>query len=106
MPDEPLVDMVNALMGSRRPNDPPLVMDFRYGRLAFEKRQFEKDLSGAARTMREPARFQGLRAYLAKEFPGCKSLNEAVEVRKLQIKIAKASDPYYDPMTDEKWTGT
>lgn len=104
LPNEAFVDIVNFLIGSRPANRPPLLADFRDARLAFEKRQFEKDAYGAARAMREPARFEGLRKYLAREFPGCKSLNEAVEVRKLQIQIEKSRNPQYDPMADTKWT--
>lgn len=106
MPDEPFVQMVNAMIGNRTPNNPPLLQSFRDGRLAYEKRRFEADVRGAAQAWHGDARFQGLRAYLAKAFPGCKSLAEAVEVRKHQIEIAKADDPAYDPMKDAKWMGT
>lgn len=103
MPDFAFVDLVSALIGARRPSDPPLLTDFRSARLAYERRQFEKDLYGAANAMNRPAWTEGLKAYLAREFPGCKTLNEAVEVRKLQIQIEKAKNPNYDPMRDPKW---
>ena len=104
LPDMPLVDMINAMIGGRKPNDPPLLSDFRFARQAYERRQFERDLSGASAVMRDPARFKGLQAFLAKEFPGCKTVNEAVEVRNLQIQIRRANDPSYDPMRDPKWS--
>ena len=102
MPDVAFVDMVNAMIGSRRPNDPPLILNFREGRLAFEKRRFEADVNGAINTVNKSWPI-GLKAYLAKEFPGCKTLNEAIEVRKLEIRLAKIENPNYDPMTDPKW---
>lgn len=105
MPDEPFVQMVNAMIGNRKPNDPPLLQSFRDGRLAYERRNLERDLHGATRAWNGPAKFQGLRAYLAREFPGCKSLADAVEVRKLQIQLRKADEPGYEPMADAKWMG-
>lgn len=103
MPDQIFVDMVNALIGARRPNDPPLLADFRMARLAHEKRELDRDVFGASRAMDRPWA-GGLKPYLAKEFPGCKTLNEAVEVRKLQIQIEQSKNPSYDPMKDPKWT--
>ncbi len=102
MPDQPFEEMVNAMIGGRRPNNPPLIQDFRDARLAWERRVFERDLSGAERAMNMPAK-DGLKLYLVKEFPGCKTLNQAVEVRRHQIQIARAENPNYDPMTDRKW---
>lgn len=102
LPDNAFVDLVNAMIGSRRPNNPPLISDFRNARLSYERRIFERDTSGALRALDIPWQ-NGLQAYLAKEFPGCKTLNEAVEVRKLQIQIARAENLNYDPLTDPKW---
>lgn len=104
LPDQDFVQMVNAMIGSRRPNDPPLIADFRNARHAWERRVFERDLAGAERAMDMPAK-DGLKLYLAKKFPGCKSLNAAVEVRRLQIQVQKADDHNYDPMCDRKWMG-
>ena len=47
---------------------------------------------------------KGLKVYLEREFPGCKTLNEAIEVRRLQIRLARVEDKNYDPMKDPKWT--
>lgn len=104
MPDQTFVDMVNAMIGARRPNDPPLLSHFRDARLALERRQLERDLYGATKTLTQPGYNQGLKNYLANEFPGCKNLWEAVEVRKLQIQIAKANGHSYDPLKDLKWS--
>ena len=103
MPDEPFVQMVNAMIGNRTPNNPPLLQSFRDGRLAYERRMFDRDVRGAAQAWHGEARFQGLRAYLSKAFPGCKSLAEAVEVRKLQIQVRQADEPGYQPMADAEW---
>ncbi len=104
MRDEDFVFMVDGLIASRPHTKAPLLTDFREGRLKVEKRIFDAQVSGAARAMGTQWS-GGLKAYLAREFPGCKTLNEAVEVRKLQIKIAKAENPNYDPMADSKWMG-
>ncbi len=105
VPDDVFTQMVNAMIGNRTPNQPPLLQAFRDGRLAYERRKFEADVRGASQAWHGEARFQGLRAYLAREFPGCKSLAEAVEVRKLQIQLRRADEPAYDPMADAKWMG-
>jgi hypothetical protein len=105
LPDSVFVDIVNAMIGARKPMDPPLMRDFRDARLSFERRRYERDLYGAIQALDQPAKHVGLKGYLAKEFPGCKTINEAVAVRALQIKIKKAENPNYDPMVDEKWMG-
>ena len=105
MPDDAFLSIVNALIGSRKPNDPPLIRDFRDARLAYERREYERNLYGAARMMNEPARHVGLKSYLASAFPGCKTINEAVEVRRLEIQVQQAENANYDPMRDAKWMG-
>lgn len=105
IPNGDFVDLVNRMIGSRAANRPPLLVDFREARLGIEKRNFDRDVYGAAKVMREPAMFRGLKAYLAKEFPGCKSLNDAKAVRAHQIQIQKAEDPSYDPLCDKAWMG-
>lgn len=104
LPDDVFVQMVNAMIGSRRPNDPPLIRDFRDARLAWAKRNFERDLQGAERAVNGPAQ-GGLKLYLVRNFPGCDTLDQAAEVRKHQIAIARANDPDYHPMADKKWMG-
>lgn len=82
---------------------PPLPKDFAEAAIAERKKRFDQDVHGAAQAMRRPWQ-GGLKAYLEKDFPGCKTLAEAVEVRRLQIQLARAENPNYDPMTDPKWT--
>ncbi len=106
MSDQDFLDVANAMIGARKPNDPPLIRDFRDARLAQERRKFERDLYSAANAMSRPAWTKGLKSYLSREFPGCKTLNEAVEVRRLQIQIEKSKNANYDPMADSKWMGT
>ena len=95
--------LVDGLISTRLHSRPPLVSDFRDARLAVEKRILEATVSAASRAMSSPVFHSGLKSYLEKEFPGCRTLNEAVEVRRLQIQVAKANDPSYDPMEDPKW---
>lgn len=105
MPDQEFLHAVSAMIGARKPSDPPLIKDFRDARLAYERRVFERDVRGASNAMNQTPWSLGLRAYLAKEFPGCKTINEAVEVRKMQIQIRQAEESNYDPMRDVKWMG-
>ena len=102
LPDSALREIVDALIGNRKPSNPPLIQDFRDARLAFERREFDRDANGARNALDWPAK-DGLQKYLTKAFPGCKTINEAIEVRRLQVQIEKAKHPNYDPMKDPKW---
>jgi len=96
--------LVDGLIATRLHTKAPLIADFRAGRLTVEKRILDAASRGAERAFSTPNMSVGLVGYLAREFPGCKTLNEAVAVRRHQIKIAQADDPSYDPMMDPKWT--
>ncbi len=102
MRDDALIKMVDFFIGSRPANRPPLISDFRDGRYAAEKVSFNADVAGALKALDKPWQ-TGLKPYLENNFPGCKTLEEAVEVRRLQIQIAKANDQTYDPMQDPTW---
>lgn len=104
MRDEEFVFMVDGLIATRPHTKAPLVIDFREGRLKVEKRILDAQTAGATRAMSGEWN-KGLQSYLAKEFPGCKTLWEAAEVRRLQIQMQKAEDPNYEPMNDQKWMG-
>lgn len=97
------VKVVDFMISSRAHNRPPLVSDFRDARLREEKARFQEDMMASIEKFEHPAAQDGLKKYLAKAFPGCKNLNEAIEVRRLQIQVAKANDPSYDPLKDPKW---
>ncbi len=94
---EAIVD--NFISSSRHA---PLPKDFQDASRAARGRTFRADIAGALDALEEPFQ-EGLKQYLEKSFPGCKTLKEAVEVRRLQIQIAKANDPNYDPMKDPAW---
>lgn len=104
MADQEFIFLVDGLIATRPYTKAPLISDFRDARLKIEKRILEANLAGAAKAMNIPWS-GGLKAYLAKEFPGCKTLNEAVAVRKLQIQVTRAENPKYNPMCDKKWMG-
>lgn len=89
MADRDLVEMVNVFIGSRRSNNPPTLVDFREGRLRFERLSFERDVNGAAVALDRPWQI-GLKTFLEKEFRGCKTINEAVEVKRLQNLLTEA----------------
>ncbi len=102
MRDDDLVRMVDVFIGSRAANRPPLLVDFREARHLAQGRKLQSDIAGALKALETPWQ-TGLKPYLEKHFPGCKTLEEAVEVRRLQIQIARANDPTYDPMKDPAW---
>lgn len=92
-------------IGSRSRGKAPLLSEFREARLAEEKIKLDNATYLAANILTKPQKFGGLKLYLEKEFPGCKTLAQAVEVRRLQIRLAKIENPDYDPMSDKKFMG-
>ncbi len=102
MPEREFELLTDALISTRPHQKAPLVADFREGRLNIERRMLNAQTFGASKAFQTPWN-TGLKAYLEKKFLGCKTLNEAIQVRKLQIQLAKAENPNYDPMTDPEW---
>lgn len=92
MSNQSFVHVVDVLIGSRPASRPPLLIDFREMRIKIEKEDFNKVVNGAVKTVYNPANHNGLKSYLAKEYPGCNSLWEAVEVERLRIKVKRAME--------------
>lgn len=89
MQNEDFMRLVDFMIGSRKHNMPPTLTDFRESRIAIEKRAFSREVGGAARAM--DRQWQGgLHAYLAKEYPGAKTLNDAVAIQIEKNRIARA----------------
>lgn len=86
--DEQFKRICDFFIGSRTPTKPPLLQDFRDQRVREEKHAFTREVQAASNAMNWPQ--AGLKAFLAKHYPGCKNLNEAVEVRKIHRAIARA----------------
>jgi len=94
MSEGALITFVDVMIGSRPHTKPPLLQDFRDARLAEAKRKFESDVRGAVREFEHPSARGGLKKFLAMNYPGCKTLWDAVEVERLKIRIAKADQEY------------
>lgn len=87
MTREDFMRVVDVMIGQRAANKPPLVSDFREARLAQEKYKFNRVVQEAV----SPSNWQnGLQAVLDRDYPGCKTLSEAVELQKLRNQIARA----------------
>jgi len=96
--------LVDVLIGSRKATNPPLIQDFRDARIAEQNKMFQDDVHGAARAMNSGPRQQGLQKFLKERFGGgVTTLNQAIEIRRMQIQARKATDPSYDPLTDPEW---
>lgn len=80
---------VGTFIGSRKHTDPPRLSEFREARLREEKYAFDQEVRGAANVLDWPAK-GGLQRFLAREYPGAKTLNEAVEIQILRNQIARA----------------
>lgn len=95
---------VDVWIGSRTHNKPPLLSEFREAYLSEKKWQLQRDTLSAER-MFDGKWNKGLQAYLDKMFPGGKTLAMAVQVRRLEIEMERASNPDYAPECDRKWMG-
>lgn len=97
--EEQFARITDFFIGTRQPNKPPLLADFRDARIREEKNAFTREVQGAANVLTATAWQGGLKAYLAKHYPGCKSLWEAVEVRKVHraIAVAEGRNPDLEP---------
>lgn len=90
MSDYGFTRAVEHMLGARPHNKPPLLPDFRDMRLKEQKSSFDRDVQGASAAMDRQNWNKGLSAFLAKEYPGCKTLNQAVEVCKFRREIERA----------------
>lgn len=90
MENEDFRQMVDTFIGTRAANKPPLLVDFREGRIQVEKNKFKRTVIGATRAMSGFANSTVKEALTRHGFSGCKSINEAVEVQKEKQRIAKA----------------
>lgn len=104
MSDQELINLVDSMIGSRPASRPPLLDDFRQERLKMAKARVSIELELARKLLHSQVDDRsGLGKFLKSRFPGCKTLGEAIEVRKLQIQVRKADDPTYDPLADPDW---
>lgn len=82
----------------------PLPKDFSEAAAKVRKNRVDHGILGISKKLDQIFE-SGLPDVLKNRFPGCKTVNEAIEVRRLEIQVQKAKDPDYDPMTDKEWMG-
>ena len=81
---------VDRLIGSRTHTKPPMIDDFRQIRLNEERHKLTRQVEESIQSMNDPRLGQGLRDYLVKHYPGCSTVQEAVEIERLKLKIEEA----------------
>lgn len=86
MPDEAFRRAVDAWIGSRKNNNPPLATDFRDARLNYERGCLDKVVKQASNIFN-----YGLKDVLRKHY-NVDSLDEAIQLEKLKIKLGGADD--------------
>lgn len=101
---EEFAKIASFFLGTRKHINPPMLPDFKEAKLRAEKLAFNREVDSAADTMSSPPWQGGLKAFLAKEYPGCKTLWEAVEVRKLHraIAVSEGRNPDLEPTGGRK----
>jgi len=93
MADYDFVKFCDVLIGTRPPNKPPLISDFREARIRSEKIKFDFMTSSLAKTLADPAKHEGLKKVLKEQYGNVTSVNEAIEYKRLQDQLKKADDP-------------
>ena len=94
MSETDFVGLVNFLIGTKPATRPPLLEDFRTGRLAAEKRRLDRDAMASASAIARGWTSGGLRRALDAnpDWKGCQTLLEAVEVERLRLRVAYAKE--------------
>ncbi|RYD27407.1 MAG: hypothetical protein EOP89_04835 [Lysobacteraceae bacterium] len=86
---------VEFFMGNRKPTNPPLIPDFRDAVLTCEKREFNRDVEGAAKAVFEDdgktpgERKAHVLGVLSREFGHVNSIAEAVQIARLRIRLGE-----------------
>jgi hypothetical protein len=90
--DEDFVEIVNLMIGTRPHTKPPLLVDFREARLRREQMKFNQTVQRAAQSLHWPE--GSMERSLALNYPGAKTLAEAIEIElhRRQIKRANGDD--------------
>ncbi len=91
MADYDFVKFCDVMIGTRPPNKPPLIADFREARIRSEKIKFDFMTSSLAKTLAEPAKQEGLKKILREQYGNVSSVNEAIEYKRLKNQLAKAN---------------
>jgi hypothetical protein len=66
--------------------------DFREARLREESNAFRNEVASVARDLEHPSTSGGLTRFLEKEYKGCKTVMEAVQVQILRNKIKESEE--------------
>lgn len=82
--------IANHFIKTRSATRPPLPADFDEAARLEIKNAFSRDVEGAAAAMNTPWP-TGLKSFLEKNYPGCKTINDAMSVERLKIQVKKAS---------------
>lgn len=69
----------------------PLPKDFQEAAYTERRNDFNRDVKGAARSMDREWQ-GGLKSYLAKEYAGARTLNDAVQIQIMKNQIARAKE--------------
>lgn len=97
MTDYDFVRFCDVLIGTRSPNRPPLISDFREARIAADKASFARMVSDGAKILEHPAKGDGLKKVLKEQFGNVLSVTDAIEWKRMQNQIAKANGNDSEP---------
>ncbi len=89
MNDYDFVRFCDVLIGTRSPNKPPLISDFREARLAADKAKFNFMVADGAKILDHPAKGDGLKKVLKEQYGNCENVTDAIEWKRMQNHLAK-----------------
>jgi hypothetical protein len=93
MSEQGFLRFCDVMIGSRPHTKPPLLTEFREARLKESKRRFEDDLRGATNMLNRKAPEEmrkHRRLILSRDFGGVESVNDALEIARHNLQVAKA----------------
>lgn len=88
MPAKAFKWAVETWLGHRPAHQPPLLAEFREARLAEEKAQLKRETEGARKSWIGKQSYKGLQQVLVRDYPGAKTVCEAIEIAKKKLRKA------------------
>ena len=91
MTDYDFIRCCDVWIGTRNPNKPPLIADFREARIAADKAAFTRVVSDGTKILDHPATGDGLKKILKEQFGNVLNVTDAIEWKRMQNQIDKAN---------------
>lgn len=85
---------VDTWIGSRAPNKPPLLSEFKEARLSEERIRLNNMTRDAGQVLSHPAKAEGLKKILKEQFGNAQSVMDAVELLRLKKELKNENNDH------------